>query len=61
MRDGFRIFDIDRHVYEPLSLWPEYLDPRFRSFAPSFAYLDRGELGQWPPATELPVRSAGQS
>ena len=43
MRDGFRIFDIDRHVYEPMDLWPTYLEARFRSLAPSFAYLDRGE------------------
>jgi uncharacterized protein len=43
MRDGFRIFDVDRHVYEPLSLWPEYLERRFSAYAPTLAYLDRGE------------------
>lgn len=43
MRDGFRIFDIDRHVYEPLSMWPSYLERRFAAHAPALAYLDRGE------------------
>ncbi len=43
MRDGFRIIDVDRHVYEPLALWPDYLDRRFAAFAPYLAYQDRGE------------------
>src|SRR3954447_11511067 len=43
MRDGFRIFDIDRHVHEPLNLWPDYLERRFAAYAPTLTYLDRGE------------------
>jgi predicted TIM-barrel fold metal-dependent hydrolase len=43
MRDGYRIFDIDRHVYEPLDLWPHYLERRFAEHAPTLAYVDRGE------------------
>lgn len=43
MRDGFHIFDIDRHVHEPLDLWAEYLAPRWQGHAPTLAYLDRGE------------------
>ena len=43
MRDGFRIYDVDRHVYEPLDLWPSYLESKFAEFAPSLAYVDRGE------------------
>jgi predicted TIM-barrel fold metal-dependent hydrolase len=43
MRDGLRIFDIDRHVYEPLDLWPHYLERRFVEHAPALAYVDRGE------------------
>ena len=39
----FRIFDIDRHVYEPLTLWPEYLERRYAGHAPTLAYLDRGD------------------
>jgi predicted TIM-barrel fold metal-dependent hydrolase len=35
MRNGFKIFDADRHVLEPLSLWTEYLPSKFREWAPS--------------------------
>lgn len=34
MRDGFRIMDMDRHVAEPVTLWPEYLPERMREYAP---------------------------
>ncbi|MDI1443049.1 amidohydrolase family protein [Polyangium sp. 6x1] len=34
MRDGFRILDVDRHVMEPISLWPEYLPAQMRAYAP---------------------------
>lgn len=34
MRDGFRIMDMDRHVLEPVALWPEYLPERMREYAP---------------------------
>lgn len=34
MRDGFRILDIDRHVMEPLDMWPEYLPAHMKSYAP---------------------------
>ena len=34
MRDGLPIFDADRHVLEPLSLWAEHLEPALRKHAP---------------------------
>ena len=43
MREGFRIYDVDRHVHEPLDLWASYLAPRYRDHAPYLAYQDRGE------------------
>lgn len=43
MRDGFRVFDADRHVMEPFDLWARYLDPRFRDEAPTLVAVDRGE------------------
>jgi predicted TIM-barrel fold metal-dependent hydrolase len=29
-----RIIDMDRHVMEPMALWPKYLPPEYRAFAP---------------------------
>lgn len=43
MRDGFRIFDMDRHVHEPLDLWAEYLPKSMSDYIPHMAYCDRGE------------------
>jgi predicted TIM-barrel fold metal-dependent hydrolase len=40
MRDGLRIIDVDRHVFEPLALWREYLEPEFRAGAPYEGTLD---------------------
>jgi predicted TIM-barrel fold metal-dependent hydrolase len=34
MRDGFRILDVDRHVMEPITMWPEYLPSHMREYAP---------------------------
>lgn len=34
MRNGAPILDIDRHVVEPLAMWPEYLPAAYRQFAP---------------------------
>lgn len=34
MRDGIAILDIDRHVMEPMGLWPEYLPAKHRGGAP---------------------------
>ena len=43
MRDGYRIFDADRHVLEPLELWRDYLPPELRAHAPHLEYLGEGE------------------
>lgn len=34
MRDGFRIMDIDRHVLEPVAMWPAYLPATMRDHVP---------------------------
>ncbi|MBL9009340.1 MAG: amidohydrolase [Myxococcales bacterium] len=34
MRNGMPLLDIDRHVVEPLSMWPEYLPAAYRDVAP---------------------------
>lgn len=34
MRDGARILDADRHVFEPVEMWKEYLPPEHRDRAP---------------------------
>ena len=34
MKDGFKIFDSDMHVLEPVDLWERYIDPPFRHRAP---------------------------
>ncbi len=34
MRNGAPVLDIDRHVVEPLTMWPEYLPAAYRPFAP---------------------------
>jgi hypothetical protein len=35
VKQGLRVMDSDIHVFEPLSLWTEYLEPRFRDRAPT--------------------------
>ena len=32
--DGFKVFDADLHMYEPVDLWPRYIDPKYRDRAP---------------------------
>lgn len=34
------IIDADRHVSEPLAMWPEYLDPQLRTYAPRMRTTD---------------------
>ncbi|MFK8184538.1 MAG: amidohydrolase family protein [Phormidesmis sp.] len=34
MLDGYRIIDADRHTIEPINAWKQYLEPKFRDFAP---------------------------
>ena len=31
MRDGFKVIDADRHVFEPTDLFAKYLPEKFRS------------------------------
>ena len=34
MKDGFKVFDSDMHVLEPVDLWERYIEPTFRDRAP---------------------------
>ena len=34
MRNGISIIDVDRHVMEPMALWPEYLPAKYSALAP---------------------------
>ncbi|HEU4536326.1 MAG TPA: amidohydrolase family protein [Polyangiaceae bacterium] len=51
MRNGIAIIDVDRHVMEPMSLWPEYLPAKYRAFAPDVRPLA-------PPGETLGARLA---
>lgn len=33
-KQGFRIGDVDLHVYEPDNVWEKYMDPKYREVAP---------------------------
>ena len=35
MPNDYQIIDADAHVFEPLDMWEEYLEPVYKSFAPS--------------------------
>jgi len=34
VRNGIQIIDVDRHVVEPMAMWPEYLPAGYRDLAP---------------------------
>jgi uncharacterized protein len=41
--NDYQIIDTDAHVFEPLSMWKEYLEPAYKSFAPSSDMKIQGE------------------
>lgn len=43
MLNGYQIIDADSHVYEPPDMWARYLEPAFKSFAPSPDMKIKGE------------------
>ncbi|MFN6188888.1 MAG: amidohydrolase family protein [Microcystis sp.] len=43
MLNGYKIIDADSHVIEPPAMWGQYLDPKFREFAPSGDMKIKGE------------------
>jgi hypothetical protein len=43
MLNGYQIIDADAHVYEPPDMWATYLEPAFKSFAPSPDMKIKGE------------------
>jgi len=50
-RDGFKVFDSDMHVLEPVDLWERYIDPAFK---------DRAPRGTARKATDVGVTVDGQ-
>jgi predicted TIM-barrel fold metal-dependent hydrolase len=51
MRNEITIIDVDRHVMEPMAMWPEYLPARYRDVAPDVRPL-------WPPGESIQARLA---
>ncbi|MBD2578627.1 amidohydrolase family protein [Oscillatoria sp. FACHB-1406] len=43
MPNDYQIIDADAHVFEPLHMWQEYLEPEYKSFAPSAEMKIQGE------------------
>jgi predicted TIM-barrel fold metal-dependent hydrolase len=43
MLNGYKIIDADSHVVEPPAMWGQYLEPKFREFAPSADMKIKGE------------------
>ncbi|NCQ99955.1 MAG: amidohydrolase [Microcystis aeruginosa L211-101] len=43
MLNGYKIIDADSHVIEPPAMWGQYLEPKFREFAPSADMKIKGE------------------
>lgn len=43
MLNQYSIIDADAHVYEPVDMWAAYLEPAFKSFAPSTDMKIQGE------------------
>ncbi|MGB5967876.1 MAG: amidohydrolase family protein [Spirulinaceae cyanobacterium] len=43
MLKNCQIIDADAHVFEPLDMWQEYLEPAYKSFAPSPDMKIKGE------------------
>jgi predicted TIM-barrel fold metal-dependent hydrolase len=43
MLNGYQIIDADSHVLEPTEMWKEFLEPRFKHFAPTPEMTIAGE------------------
>ena len=43
MDNKYKIIDADTHVFEPLNIWGEYLEPKYKSFTPSPDMKIQGE------------------
>ncbi|WP_199248172.1 amidohydrolase family protein [[Phormidium] sp. ETS-05] len=43
MLNGYQIIDADSHVFEPSDMWEQYLEPAFKTFAPSPDLKIKGE------------------
>ncbi len=47
MKDGFKVFDSDMHVLEPVDLWERYIDPAFKDRAPRGSTHTPMDVGVW--------------
>src|SRR5215204_111052 len=43
MTRAYNVVDADGHILEPLDLWDNYMDPKFRDRAPRIAKGDNGK------------------
>ncbi|HEV8642043.1 MAG TPA: hypothetical protein VGV13_13160 [Methylomirabilota bacterium] len=46
-RNGFRVFDSDLHVIEPVDLYERYLDKQYRDRAPEPLQSSHGYVRHW--------------
>lgn len=60
MFNGYQIIDADSHVYEPFEMWKEYLEPAFKSFAPSPDLRIQGEVIVRKLSTEVNIAGIKQ-
>src|SRR3979409_2732781 len=43
MTRAYNVIDADGHILEPLDLWNNYIDPKFRDRAPRIVKTDNGK------------------
>ncbi len=49
----YQIADADAHVFEPLDMWEQYLEPAYKSFAPSADMKIKGEPIYYKASSEV--------
>jgi hypothetical protein len=53
MLNNHKIIDADSHVFEPLDMWEKYLEPAYKSFAPSPDMKIKGEPIYYKASNEI--------
>lgn len=57
---NYQIADADAHVFEPLTMWEKYLEPAYKSFAPSADMKIKGEPIYHKASSEIVVQWSKQ-
>jgi len=60
MLNGYQIIDADSHVFEPPDMWATYLEPAFKSYAPTPDLRIRGEKITHKISDEVRIEGAKQ-